>query len=148
MKRFAASLILLMPIFGLAESYLCVADKSSGFQFSETSWEAVSFIADNKYLIQASEIDRFPFHVIKVGDKTPVIMCKEGFNSGGFLHCASGGPWDMLGIALGEHFSFNVKSLRFMRVVPRGYINVVPGNKILDSQSGTPYIEIGKCLKI
>jgi hypothetical protein len=137
-----------MPVACYAESYFCVADKASGFQFSKSNWEAVNFKAKNKYLIQASGIDRFPVQIIKVGDKYPVIMCKDEINSGGFLHCDSGGPLDMLGIALGEHFTFNQKSLRFMRVVPRGYINVVPGNKILDSESGTPHIEIGKCSQI
>jgi hypothetical protein len=146
--RIVATLIMIMSINCYADSYLCVADKASGFQFTKPNWEASNFRTENKYLIQASGVDRFPLQVIKVGGRVPVIMCKEEFNSAGFLHCDSGGPLDMLGIVLGEHFTFNHKNLRYMRVVPRGYINVVPGNEISDSKSGTPHIEIGKCSRI
>ena len=146
--RILIYIMIFIPVVGYADSYLCVADKASGFQFSESNWDVANFRTDNTYIVQSSNIDRFPLQVVKVGDKVPVIMCKEGFNSGGFLYCASGGPLDMLGIVMGEHFSFNQKSLRFMRVVPRGYVNVVLGNGISDSESGTPYIEIGKCSQL
>ncbi len=146
--RILGCLLLLLPVVGYADSYLCVADKASGFQFSKSSWDVANFRTDNKYIIQASNIERFPLQVVRVGDKVPVIMCKQGINSGGFLHCDSGGPLDMLGIVMGEHFTFNEKSLRFMRVVPRGYINVVPGNGISESESRTPHIEIGKCSQL
>ena len=146
--RIISSLVMFMSISCYAENYLCVADKASGFQFTKSNWEVANFKTDNKYLIKYSGIERFPLQVSKVGDDIPVIFCKEGFNSGGFLHCNSGGPLAMLGIVVGENFTLNQKSLRFMRVVPRGYINVVPGNKISDSKSGTPHIEIGKCSRI
>jgi hypothetical protein len=146
--RIITSLIFFISISCQAENYLCVADKATGFQFSKSNWEVANFKTDNKYLVKVSDLENFPYQVSKIGNNIPVIMCRQSFNSGGFLHCDSGGPLDMLSINLGEHFSLNQKSLRFMRVVPRGYINVVPGNNISDPSSGTPYIEIGKCSQI
>jgi hypothetical protein len=146
--RIITSLIFFISISCHAENYLCVADKASGFQFTESNWEVANFKTDNKYLVKASDLESVQYQVTKIGNDLPVILCKQGFNSGGFLHCDDGGPLDMLGLVVGEHFSFNQKSLRFMRVVPRGYINVVPGNNISDQISGTPHIEIGKCSQL
>ena len=72
--RIITSLIFFISISCYAENYLCVADKASGFQFTKSNWEVANFKTDNKYLVKASDLERFPYQVSKIGNDIPVIM--------------------------------------------------------------------------
>jgi hypothetical protein len=130
-----------------AEQYFCVADSSVGFSYnpSNIKWEQASFnVSDKKYIISKRTPDSpepvfqvaGEFQVMRVGENNPIAQCKQGFNENGFLQCDG---------IFGE-IRFNKDNGRYILSYLGGYFNVVPGkNKITDSTSDTPLIEIGKC---
>lgn len=125
------ALLLLIPNLSFAgESYLCVADKSTGFDFNKTSkeWYSTNFNTTNqKYIISKSIIPSYTWDIKVLGGGTEA-YCKNDFNENGILIC---------GVAY--EFRINIKKLRYLKSYLSGYYL---------NGSDTPYIEIGKCSAI
>ena len=141
-----AAVLVLGPVTGFAQQYLCVADLSTGFGYNETAerWVRANFnVENNKYIIsekseQVISYREYRFGVTQVGEEVPDYYCESGFEGPGFLSCESF-------IGLGT-FQFNKDNGRFLRAYWAGYFNVLPKvNDITDATSDTPLIEIGKC---
>lgn len=127
-----------------AESYVCIADKSTGFKYNQKTqqWEYARFRTDTKYLIRKADqnilLEKFfKMVVVKFGEKSSEFSCKEGINEGGLLICNSHSG----------QFKFNNLSLRFLRSWMYGYYNNGYG-KSPDKDSATPFLEIGTCTKM
>ena len=121
-----------------AEQFLCVAERSAGFNYQATtdSWNNANFRTDAKYIIAQSKDSYSAYEVKRVGDNIPSSLCAKGFNEAGFLFCSG----------IGGDLKFNRDNGRFLLAYTLGYYNVLPKlNKITDSTSDTPLIEIGKC---
>ena len=137
MKR--SILILFFLLFASnahAEQYLCIADKSVGFEFNKVkkSWDSANFsVEGHKYIISKSKDESTVYEVKTFGEKYSIAECMKDFTEKGFLDCES-----LIGT-----FQFNRENGRFIRINPWGYIGVSP----LYTYEGdnTPFIEIGIC---
>ena len=121
----------------VAQQYLCVSDKSSGFAYDESSrtWDHAGLETDGQSFLVASDGSESGFQVTQVGDSFVVSRCSEGFDEYGYLTCE--GIWE---------FKFNRRNGRFVTAFVFGYLNVLPGvNDITDATSNTPSITIGTC---
>lgn len=126
-------LFLLLSINCFAESYVCIAEISSGIKFDTTfnKWSQSGFMADEKYIVTKNQEKYMTnnYVVVQPGDTYPSYRCTEDFNEYGWLFCESG---------LGS-FKFSRKALRFLSTYEAGYVDGkdAPGN--------TPSITVGKC---
>jgi len=141
--------VLLSQVGHADEKYICTADRATGFKFNSSSkqWEVVNFKNDAKYVISRLIDEKIiskavkmgitkEFAVTRVGQSIPDAKCKE-FNEYGYLFCE--GILD---------FKFNRKNGRYLAAYTIGYIQVgsdIGKKKLVDEDSDTPYIEIGKC---
>lgn len=125
------------------ESYLCVADKATGFDFNKTrnEWVQANFRPTNKYVLARSKQPNFAWEVKDFGQTVSSAECRNSFNEVGNLFCSGLG---------GSDFRFNRNSLRYMKVYLIGYWN--DGNpadrasvQLFAEGDNTPSIEIGKC---
>ena len=99
------------------EGYFCVADISSGFSYNKTSekWIISRFnVDDKKYIIKRPKIAGNKWEVVKLGEQIALIVCKEDFNTSGFLFCKGT-----------SEFKFNKKNLRYLKAYLFGYYNVI-----------------------
>lgn len=118
-----------------AEQWFCIADKSTGFFYSEETkvWERTTFnIDDSKYIIRKYDKhpDLWPYVVTRVGEGGVYHYCPKDFDWSGTLEC--------------YHFNFNKNTLRFINYNVDAYYG--SQGEISDTASAaTPYIEIGKC---
>jgi hypothetical protein len=148
------SLLLLMgllpaPVHAPTSSYLCVADKSTGFTLNKVTheWETTRFTIMNKYLVshspKGSKFDSLgtKWTVKEVGRSFAQYFCKADFNDVGNLFCDGFGE-----------FKMNKLSLRFLTTYTDGYWNYGPGTKRFgpeDIEGGdTPAVAIGTCSPI
>ncbi len=156
--RFVTVLLLLGATAVLAQdtakgkSYLCIADKSTGFTFNEStaSWDQTNFrVDDNKYLVRPAKPDddlvfasreTFVYGVWRLGEDKVMIECDHAPNEYHWLRCNRSS----------ESFTLNTKSNRFMLTFRGSYLvsTFTPG--VADSSGedrggDTPFIEIGKC---
>ena len=130
--------LLLVSSICSAEQYICIAETSAGFNYSETSkkWESTRFNTEKKYIISESDSEYYAREVVRIGSDYPVASCVEGFNSHGYLLCSSSF----------HDFRFQKENGRYLISYFGGYYNVMPSlNEITDSTSDTPFMEIGKC---
>jgi hypothetical protein len=112
------------------QSYICVADSSSGFAFNKTTkkWYPTTFDVKNaKYVLSLK--DR-TWNWKEIGEEFSMTQCGE-FDKNGYLSCDG-----ML------RLMFNKKTLRFLLTYEIGYVNV----GIIGTDGGdTPNMTIGKC---
>ncbi len=135
----------------LAESYLCIAEQSTGFKYSKQSkeWSATVFSTDNKYVIRTTTKDDViiadmykgaNYIVHQLGESFPIFFCR-GFNEHKNMDCRGFGNHSLW---------FNSNTLRFQVVDEDGYVR--PTIKALGTElkegDSTPHLEIGKCSKI
>jgi len=126
-----------------ADSYLCVADKATGFRYyKETKkWGQANFnVETQKYVFSKSESsfskpDKpvFKWELTEMGQDTPwITIYNEDFSQDGTIK------------GEGHNFRFimNKKSLRYLKSHSNGYLDGI------DSNDNTPYIEIGKCSQL
>ncbi len=146
-----------------ADSYLCVADKSTGFQFNKSTktWESVNFnVDDSKYIVRPTTPDdkvlwpgRYAYGVWKLGENTPMILCKEGISKADWL--SRGAEY--------QRFVLNARTNRYMHTYVGEYMVatfenvrddhgmpvIIDGEWVSrdkeDEGGDTPYMEIGKC---
>jgi len=132
-----AILLLSRPFLADAEQYLCIAEKSAGFHYVESSgnWQGTTFRTDAKYIISKME-GKDSYKVTKVGNKLPLATTEKGFTKTGVIFFE--------GMVEGE-FRFNKNNGRFIYIWALGYYNVSPELNMTDKDSDTPFIEIGKC---
>ena len=122
-------------------SYLCVAEKASGFAFDKRTkqWDSSTFRVSNKYLISRSKNKDFFWEVKEVGKQAADIVCTKDFNDKGNLFCGG----------FGSEFRFNSGSLRYMNTYFIGYWSDAnpkdKSNFMGEEGSNTPSMEIGKC---
>lgn len=123
-----------------AESYVCVANTVSGFQFDrETAeWLPVSYGTDTEYLIteagpqDVGSVSFTPVWVVKdQSDPNDSISCKNDFDESGNLSCNQG--W---------RFHFNKYTLRYLKLNEQGYVTEPAGKLEGDNE---PHMEIGTC---
>ena len=132
------------PSHSYADSYVCVAEKSTGFHYNQKThqWDDARFRTDTKYLIRKADQNdvwekNHNMAVVIFGKKKSEFRCQEGINDVGLLLCYS----------LSGQFKFNNLSLRFLRSMTFGYYNNGYG-KFPDKLSASPFLEIGTCTKM
>lgn len=141
MTTLVASFSLLMPEAAQAESWLCIADMSTGFSFDRGTrqWSVAKFnVTDSRYLISSQDNKDYPYRVTKFGSNDPVGICKGGLTAETFLSCNF----------LGNRFSFNSKTMRYMLSYDVGYVNPTPGVNDMKEGDDTPFMEIGRCSRL
>lgn len=118
-----------------AQSYLCVADQSTGFRYdaSSKSWLNAKFKTDDKFLVKPSTEEGFKYEVSQFGLSAPLFSCRNEFNSVGTMAC----------FGLFGEFRVNSKTLRFLSTYMVGYYT--PNG---DTNDNTPHIQIGTCTKM
>lgn len=125
-----------------AESYLCVEEQSTGYQFNKSRkiWQQTSFKPTGKYLVKPNTdaTHKGKWIVTEIGRADPSYRSEYDFTSTGALRCEG---------LVGE-FMMNRKSLRFLRTYSLGYWT----DAILGEAEGsfveghnTPLISIGQC---
>lgn len=126
------------PALAQAEdSYVCVADKATGFSFEQSSgqWMPTTFKVDGgKYLLKKGAT-RWTW--AKFGDPSfvPPVPCSVP-DKAGFVFCQEF-----------EDIRFNTGSMRYQRYYPFGYVRGTTKLSMLQGGEGsdTPLIEIGTC---
>ena len=145
--EFLVLLILAFSQSSYADSYLCEAERASGFVFDQenNTWEASEFpIEHRKYLVSRTDGKnifvkalKYDYEIKKVDSQQPIIHCKalkfaDSNQETGLVSCR--GP-------SGASFSFDKTSGRYIRSQPTGYVTM----KTNSDQGNGPYIEIGNC---
>ena len=121
-----------------ADSYLCIADKSTGFYYNKDTkeWESTSFKTDDKFILKKAKEDSDVVTVegAKVGD-----LIYHNFGSSfPFGYCTEIGGWENTydcKIMGGGIAKFSANKMTFLKVYTYGYWR----------GTDTPYMEIGKC---
>jgi hypothetical protein len=112
------------------ESYLCVADKATGFALNKTTkeWHTIDInTEDSKFILSKSKLKGYSYDIKKLEEDYPMIRCKNEFTKYGTLLC------ERL-----MQFSFDKDTLSYHKRSPSGYWS--PAYK-----EDTSYIESGKC---
>lgn len=138
-KRHALALVFgLLPAFmaTAGDSYLCAAEKTTGFTYDAASktWKSADFRSDKKIAITRAKQKPYAWEAKEVGDSRPAAVCEHDFNEAGNLFCS--GVFDL---------RFNKRQLRFLYVYPIGYWS--DDNQVAPSKEGlnTPALAIGRC---
>lgn len=121
----------------ISKTYLCIADSAVGFKRDPKTqkWGSTEFNVEKKrYIVKRAGKDA---HVTEFGSQESFFNCAN-FNEYGFTRCQG----------LGEIFSFNDSSLRYMDIYTIGYVTSLKSGDAKDVSSDTPYIEIGTCSPI
>ena len=114
------------------ETYICIADLTTGFAYNKTTknWFSTNFdVKDQKYVL--SQKNKLWYWKKVGGPESATIECGE-FNKAGFLNC---NPF-------GEILSVNKTNLRFSLTNNVGYVS---GEFLGVEGSITPFMTIGKC---
>jgi len=145
-KRLAI-LVMVFSQSSYADSYLCEAERASGFVYDQENkvWQSSRFSIENrKYLVSRTDANdifiqalKYDYEIKEVNSQQPIIHCKarkltDSNEETGLVTCR--GP-------LGESFNFDKRSGRYIRSQPTGYVTVKTSS---DTESG-PYMEIGNC---
>jgi hypothetical protein len=127
------------------DSYLCVADQTTGFTFAQGTWKSTNFKEDRKFLFKReiapnngtnwNSGDRI-WTVSELGQVSSLAQCYDVIN-------LSGGPVVLDNIFCGGLYNvkFNKKSLRLLLSY---FVGFTDG----DNNDNTPTITIGKCSKL
>lgn len=130
-----------------AASWLCLADKSTGFYYDAVrkSWEETSFkVTGARYIIRKPESGTATWEVQQFGEINPIIpyaWCQDDFSEAGFLNCRG-----ML-----VDFRMNRHNGRYMLNFGGQYLAYNPSSEIPAFRrdgGDTPFIEIGTCSQI
>ena len=123
------------------DSYVCTAEKSTGFAYDK-EWQIANFnVSTNKYFITKSKRNDFitsEWEVKRIGKNYPTYYCPKDFDKFGYLNC------ELMGT-----FTMNNNNLRYLLIFPFGYVsdNIKDekGNVIIKEGESKPFLEIGKC---
>lgn len=131
---------LMLPLPAMAESFICMADLSTGFWWSGREWQQATFtVKDDRYLVEElppQSSGRYNYAVKKVGADGILHNCTRDLLSDGRRtdRIVCGGQ------AMG--FLMDVKTLRFQDLYGIGFVD---GG---DSTTNTPSLTIGKCTRL
>lgn len=130
-----AALLLAGPVCA-ADSYLCVAELTTGFTFdaAKKTWKSADFRSEKKLAITRAKQKPYAWEAKEVGDSRPASTCEHDFNEAGNLFCS--GVFDL---------RFNKRQLRFLYVYPIGYWSDDTANPTYREGENTPALAIGKC---
>jgi hypothetical protein len=123
--------LFLTPSLALAQTFLCVAERSAGFSFNDKSkkWEYARFDVEGRKYIVKQVGARWTW--AEFGREFPADC--GAFPPSGIIKCQ-----DTL-----KDVIFNSKTLRYQMFYAHGY--AIPSSGV--EGSDTPYIEIGVCSK-
>lgn len=150
-------LILLSGLVSADDSYLCVAEKVTGFEFSEQSgtWEIAVIPADQyKFIVRplpvGSDSHKNGYrNVVEIfgGDGSEIALCRRNSDVFGGLNC--GEPR--------ESYKFNIRqeTMRFVMTFSGGYMTstrdvAIEGQDVIvkqvpDKGGKAPLMAIGQC---
>ena len=123
-----------------AESWLCVADKTTGFAFKNGKWISGDFnISDAKHIIRPLKEgdfgygqENFTYGVFQPGKPANIQWCRKADDKELYLRCRGFGE-----------LHYSNKTGRYLKTYPFGYVK---GDDI--GSADTPHIEIGRCSEI
>ena len=118
------------------DSYLCVADLTTGFSFDNVrkKWTSADFRSEKKLVLTRVKQKTHAWEVKEVGDSRPGATCEQDFNEAGNLFCT--GIFDI---------RFNSRKLKFLYVYPIGYWSDDDKSGMSREGANTPALAIGKC---
>lgn len=121
---------------GASDSYLCVADLTTGFSFdsAKKKWGSAMFRSEKRLVVAKAKQKPYAWEVKEVGDSRPGATCEQDFNEAGNLFCS--GVFDL---------RFNSRKLRFLYVYPIGYWSDDDKGGLSREGENTPALAIGKC---
>lgn len=132
MKKLIAIFLFFFSSISLADGYVCIADKSTGFKYdkNQRTWTTATFnVSDSKYTLTQSN-GQWKWN--KFGEQNIFPSNCGQFNEYGYLRCSP----------IMSSLSFNKKNLRYMLIYEVGYVS----GGIVGTEGGdTPNMEIGKC---
>ncbi len=119
-----------------ADSYLCVAEMTTGFTYDATKkmWRSADFRSEKKIAITRAKSKSYQWEAKEVGDARPAAICEKDFNEAGNLFCT--GVFDL---------RFNRRQLRFLYAYPIGYWSDGVGAR---EGENTPAMAIGRCREL
>ena len=117
-----------------SETYLCIADKSTGFRFNKQSktYEPTNFnVSESKYILKNNNNT---WEWTDFGETFST--CSGSFNTSGVFRCD-----------LFETIIFNKNNLRYVKTAFFGYtiVGAQMGKSVIKDGENSPFIEIGKC---
>lgn len=134
MKKILVLLLLIVSTNVFAnESYLCIADKQTGFSFNKQSktYESENFnVSKSKYILKNNN-NTWEWTDFGLEHS----LCKGSFNASGIFGCGGGI----------ESVTFNKNNLRYVKTSIFGYLVGDDKNFKFKDGENTPFIEIGKC---
>jgi hypothetical protein len=139
MKRLIWLVLFMLPGVSIADQWLCVADRSTGFEYSKYSkqWKQTKFAVDkNKYIVAPTNLEnQYKYDITQIGKSDTLANCLEGFNANGELYCK--GAIDNKGDVI-TVFNMSTKHERFVMSEAFGYFT---------DNTESPQVTIGKCSK-
>lgn len=143
---FLALLLAFKPTYAAAETWLCITDMATGFNYNKSTkrWESTDFtVDDEKFIIRRSNREGFAWEIQKFGDQNafPYAVCKDDFNSAGVISCRR-----FSGLII-----FNSKNGRFSRAFGGSYTAYDRNSSIdifREEGSDSPVVALGRCSKI
>ena len=119
-----------------ADSYLCVAEQTTGFSYdaAKKAWRSADFRSEKKIAITRAAKKAGVLEAKEVGDSRPGAVCEQDFNEAGNLFCS--GVFDL---------RFNRRQLRFLYVYPIGYWSDGAASR---EGENTPALAIGRCREL
>lgn len=119
-----------------ADSYVCLAELTTGFSFDagKNKWKSTDFRSEKKLVISRVKQKSYAWEAKEVGDSRPGATCEQDFNEAGNLFCS--GVFDL---------RFNNRTLRFLYVYPIGYWSDDARVGMSREGANTPALAIGKC---
>ena len=119
-----------------AESWLCVADQVTGYDYekSRNGWIERRFNPTSKFLVKRSEIAKFKWTVTSVGDPIPTFYCEDDFDKYGGVICHGWGE-----------FRFQKEQLKFTASMTYAYFSELTDEKGKFTQPDSIMLIIGKC---
>lgn len=145
--RYWAILLLVLSFSSTADSYLCEAERASGFVYNKDKniWEAANFpVEDKRYLVSRTKADdifskalSYDYSVEEPVSTEPIIHCRavkqvDSNEETGLVLCR--GPY-------GASFNLDTRNGKYIRSQPTGYV----ANSVSSNSENLPYIEIGNC---
>ena len=128
------------------ESYLCVADMVTGFQFNEAlrEWHTSHFKRNSKYLISKSKVKGYAWEVKPTGSKFAIAGCRDDFDKYDYLYCEDISETFCCS-STQVVFRMNKNRLRYDLAYLLGYWTDNDLFEAYKERDDNPYIEIGKC---
>jgi hypothetical protein len=139
MKRLICLVLFMLPGVGIANQWLCVADRSTGFEYNEYSeqWKQTKFDVEQfKYIVGPKNLEnQYKYHITQLGNNDALANCLEGFNAKGELYCkgAINDGSDVITV-----FNMSKKHGRFVMSQAFGYFA---------DNTDSPLVTIGQCSK-